>query len=170
MKKRVADIIMDTLVEYGITDCFAVVGGGAMHLDHALLVCKAMKKYFNHHEQACAMAAEAYARYSGKMAAVCVTCGPGATNTLTGEICGVRAAVRVEAAIQRNTGVRNYSYGKKYDQICGHADGSACGKKRSGQGNSDRAGGKKRTGVAGYSTGYTKRYGGGTGIICLRRG
>ena len=91
-------------------------------------------------------------------------------NIRTGEICGVRAAVRVEAAIQRNTGVRNYSYGKKYDQICGHADGSACGKKRSGQGNSDRAGGKKRTGVAGYSTGYTKRYGGGTGIICLRRG
>lgn len=84
MKKRVVDIIMETLVEYGITDCFAVVGGGAMHLDNALLVCKEMKKYFNHHEQACAMAAEAYARYSGKMAAVCVTSGPGATNTLTG--------------------------------------------------------------------------------------
>ncbi len=84
MKKRVADIIMDTLVEYGITDCFAVVGGGAMHLDNALLVCEQMNKYFNHHEQACAMAAEAYARYSGKMAAVCVTSGPGATNTLTG--------------------------------------------------------------------------------------
>ena len=40
MKKRVADIIMETLVEYGITDCFAVVGGGAMHLDNALLVCE----------------------------------------------------------------------------------------------------------------------------------
>ena len=64
MKKRVADIIMDTLIEYGIRDCFAVVGGGAMHLDNALLVCEKMKKYFNHHEQACAMAAEAYARYS----------------------------------------------------------------------------------------------------------
>lgn len=84
MKKRIADIIMETLVEYGITDCFAVVGGGAMHLDNALLVCDEMNKYFNHHEQACAMAAEAYARYSGKMAAVCVTSGPGATNTLTG--------------------------------------------------------------------------------------
>lgn len=84
MKKRVADIIMETLVEHGITDCFAVVGGGAMHLDNALLVCEKMNKYFNHHEQACAMAAEAYARLSGKMAAVCVTCGPGATNTLTG--------------------------------------------------------------------------------------
>ena len=84
MKKRVADIIMDTLVEYGVTDCFAVVGGGAMHLDNALLVCEEIHKYFNHHEQACAMAAEAYARYSGRMAAVCVTSGPGATNTLTG--------------------------------------------------------------------------------------
>lgn len=84
MVKRVADIIMDTLVEYGITDCFAVVGGGAMHLDNALLICEKMSKYFNHHEQACAMAAEAYARLSGKMAAVCVTSGPGATNTLTG--------------------------------------------------------------------------------------
>lgn len=84
MIKRVADIIMDILIEYGITDCFAVVGGGAMHLDNALLVCEKMHKYFNHHEQACAMAAEAYARYSGKPAAVCVTSGPGATNTLTG--------------------------------------------------------------------------------------
>lgn len=84
MKKRVADIIMDTLVEYGITDCFAVVGGGAMHLDNALLVCDRMHKYFNHHEQACAMAAEAYARMSGKPAMICVTSGPGATNTLTG--------------------------------------------------------------------------------------
>ena len=75
---------MDTLIEYGVTDCFAVVGGGAMHLDNALLVCEGMHKYFNHHEQACAMAAEAYARYSGRPAAVCVTSGPGATNTLTG--------------------------------------------------------------------------------------
>lgn len=84
MKRRIADIIMDTLIEYGISNCFAVVGGGAMHLDNALLICEKMNKYFNHHEQACAMAAEAYARYSGKMAAVCVTSGPGATNTLTG--------------------------------------------------------------------------------------
>lgn len=84
MVKRVADIIMETLTEYEIIDCFAVVGGGAMYLDNALLKCKKMNKYFQHHEQACAMAAEAYARYSGRMAAVCVTSGPGATNTLTG--------------------------------------------------------------------------------------
>ena len=37
MKKRVADIIMDTLIEHNIDHCFGVVGGGAMHLDNALL-------------------------------------------------------------------------------------------------------------------------------------
>lgn len=84
MKRRVADIIMDILVEKGITDCFGVVGGGAMHLDNALALNDKINKYFNHHEQASAMAAEAYARISGKMAAVCVTSGPGATNTITG--------------------------------------------------------------------------------------
>ena len=66
MKKRVADIIMDILVEKGITDCFGVVGGGAMHLDNALALNDKINKYFNHHEQASAMAAEAYARISGK--------------------------------------------------------------------------------------------------------
>ena len=84
MKKRVADIIISSLVERGIKDCFAVVGGGAMYLDNALLHNTEMTKYFNHHEQACAMAAEAYARSSGKIALVCVTSGPGGTNTLTG--------------------------------------------------------------------------------------
>lgn len=84
MKKRVADIIMDVLVENGITDCFAVVGGGAMFLDNALLHKGDMHKYFNHHEQACAMAAEGYVRASGRLPLVCVTSGPGGTNTLTG--------------------------------------------------------------------------------------
>jgi acetolactate synthase-1/2/3 large subunit len=84
VKKRVADIIMEVLCQNNIKDCFAVVGGGAMHLDNALAICRNINKYFNHHEQACAMAAEAYARLSGKMAAVCVTAGPGGTNTLTG--------------------------------------------------------------------------------------
>ena len=84
MKKRVADIIFETLYEMGITDCFCVVGGGAMHLNNALALNTHMTSHFNHHEQACAMAAEAYARYSGNMAAVCVTSGPGATNAITG--------------------------------------------------------------------------------------
>lgn len=84
MKKRVADIIIDILCEKGISDCFLVVGGGAMHLDNALAKNEKINKICNHHEQACAMAAEAYARVSGRIAAVCVTSGPGATNAITG--------------------------------------------------------------------------------------
>lgn len=84
MKKRAADIIMETLVSLGVKDCFAVVGGGAMYLDNALLHCREMHKVFNHHEQACAMAAEGYAKYSGNIPLVCCTSGPGTTNTLTG--------------------------------------------------------------------------------------
>ncbi len=84
MVKRVADIIIELLLENNITDCFGVVGGGAMHLDNALAVNDKIHKYFNHHEQASSMAATAYARTSGKMAAVFVTSGPGATNAITG--------------------------------------------------------------------------------------
>ncbi|MDE5938072.1 MAG: thiamine pyrophosphate-binding protein [Lachnospiraceae bacterium] len=84
MKKRVADIIVEELIKNDIIDCFAVVGGGAMHLDNALAIHDGIHKIFNHHEQACAMAAEAYARLCGKMACVCVTSGPGALNTLNG--------------------------------------------------------------------------------------
>ncbi len=84
MKKRVADILIETLVERGIIDCFAVVGGGAMYLDNALALNSQMNKYFCHHEQACSMAAEAYSRYNGVPALVCVTSGPGATNAITG--------------------------------------------------------------------------------------
>ena len=43
---------------------------------------------YNHHEQACAIAAEAYARIDNKIAAVCVTTGPGGTNAITGVACG----------------------------------------------------------------------------------
>ena len=81
---RVADFIANTLVEHGITTMFSVTGGGAMHLNNAFSICKGLTVYYNHHEQACAMAAEGYARVNGKMAAVCVTSGPGGTNAITG--------------------------------------------------------------------------------------
>lgn len=84
MKKRVADIIMETLVENGITDAFCVVGGGAMFLDNAAGINPDMHIIFNHHEQAAAMACEGYARTKDKMALCLVTSGPGGTNTLTG--------------------------------------------------------------------------------------
>lgn len=88
MKQRLADYVADFLVEHGVTDCFSVVGGGAMHLNDALGHKEGLKVTYNHHEQACAIAAEAYARLDNRIAAVCVTTGPGGTNALTGVVGG----------------------------------------------------------------------------------
>ncbi len=84
MKKRVADIVVDTLLELGINETFCVVGGGAMHLNNAFEINKDMHVTFCHHEQACAFAAEGFAKYSGKIACVSVTSGPGGVNALNG--------------------------------------------------------------------------------------
>lgn len=84
MKIRVADYISDFLVKHGINYVFTVTGGGAMHLNDAFGHNAEIHCIYNHHEQACSMAAEGFTRLSGKVAAVCVTSGPGGTNTLTG--------------------------------------------------------------------------------------
>ena len=84
MKKRLADYIAEKLVEAGICRSFSVVGGGAMHLNDALGHSKGIQTLYQHHEQACAMAAESYARIHNVPALLCVTSGPGGTNTITG--------------------------------------------------------------------------------------
>jgi acetolactate synthase-1/2/3 large subunit len=81
---RIADYIAQSLAAHGIRHVFLVTGGGAMHLNDAFGRCKDMQYIACHHEQACAIAAESYARLSGRMAAVNVTTGPGGLNTLTG--------------------------------------------------------------------------------------
>ena len=88
MKIRLADYVADFLVNHGITDCFTVTGGGAMHLNDALGHKDGLHCLYNHHEQACAIAAEAYARINNRIAAVCVTTGPGGTNAITGVVGG----------------------------------------------------------------------------------
>lgn len=88
MKMKVAAYISEFLVAHGIKDCFMVTGGGAMQLDDAIGHNNGIHCVFNHHEQACAIAAEGYARMTGNIAAVCVTSGPGGTNAITGVIGG----------------------------------------------------------------------------------
>jgi len=84
MHKRVADIVVDILVEHGIRHAFMVTGGGAMYLNHALGTRPEIDCTFNHHEQACAIAAEAYYRLDNKLPVVNLTSGPGGTNAITG--------------------------------------------------------------------------------------
>lgn len=85
---KAAQYIAQFLADHGVTDVFTVTGGGAMHLNDALGHHKSLRCIYNHHEQACAMAAEGYARLTGKVAAVCVTSGPGGTNAITGVLGG----------------------------------------------------------------------------------
>lgn len=88
MKVKVSNYISQFLVDNGITNAFMVVGGGAMHLNDAIGHQKGLHVIYDHHEQACAIAAEAYARIHNKIAAVCVTTGPGGTNAITGVVGG----------------------------------------------------------------------------------
>lgn len=88
MKVKVSDYIADFMVLHGVTNVFTVTGGGAMHLNDSLGHHKKLHCIYNHHEQASAIAAEAYCRYSGKLPLVCVTSGPGGTNAITGVLGG----------------------------------------------------------------------------------
>lgn len=82
--KTVSEQIADWLATQGIEQVFAVTGGGAMFLNQALGNHPRLRCTFMHHEQACAMAAEGYARIAGKPAVVNVTTGPGGINALNG--------------------------------------------------------------------------------------
>ena len=86
MKIKLSEYLSKKLVENGIIHTFSVTGGGAMHLNDALGHQEGMKVTYNHHEQACAIAAECYARINNRMAALCVTTGPGGTNAITGVV------------------------------------------------------------------------------------
>lgn len=81
---KLSDFIADYLVNWGIRHIFMLTGGGAMHLNDSLGKHPGLQIVFNHHEQACAMAAESYARLTNRIAAVNVTTGPGGLNTFNG--------------------------------------------------------------------------------------
>ena len=84
MKIKLSDYVAQFLADKGIEHIFTVTGGGAMHLNDSLGHHKSLKCMYNHHEQACAIAAESYARIHNKIAAVCVTTGPGGINAMNG--------------------------------------------------------------------------------------
>jgi acetolactate synthase-1/2/3 large subunit len=81
---RLADYVARKLVEHGVRHVFLVTGGAAMHLNDAFGRIPELAKVCCHHEQACAMAAEGYARITGTVGLVNVTAGPGGINALNG--------------------------------------------------------------------------------------
>ena len=82
-KIKLSDYIAKRLKEvHKVEHFFMVSGGGAMHLNDSL--GRYLSYTANHHEQACAIAAEGYARINQRLAVVNVTTGPGGLNCLNG--------------------------------------------------------------------------------------
>ena len=81
---KLSDYIAGQLADWGVRHIFLVTGGGAMHLNDSIGKETRIQYVCNHHEQASAMAAEAYARVSGRPGVVNVTTGPGGINALNG--------------------------------------------------------------------------------------
>lgn len=82
--KNISEQIADWLANQGVCENFTVTGGGAMFLNQAFGRHPEIRSTYMHHEQACTMAAEGYARTAGKPAVAVLTTGPGAINGLNG--------------------------------------------------------------------------------------
>jgi len=81
---KLSDYVFQFIADQGVKHVFMVSGGGAMHLNDSLGRCKDIDFVCNLHEQASAIAAEAYARITNLLGVALVTTGPGGTNAITG--------------------------------------------------------------------------------------
>src|SRR5258706_10359536 len=81
---KLSNVVAQFLVEQGIRHAFVVSGGASLHLIHSIAETPGVTYVCPQHEQAGAMAADAYARVTGNMGCAVATSGPGATNLITG--------------------------------------------------------------------------------------
>lgn len=84
---KLSDYIAQFLAERGVTHAFGMSGGAAVHMFDSIDRRPDMDIISMTHEQCAAMAADGYARASGKIGVAVCTSGPGATNLLTGTCC-----------------------------------------------------------------------------------
>ncbi len=116
---KLSDWVARRLVEHGVRHVFMLTGGGSMHLNHAFGTDPDLDCVFMHHEQALAIAAEAYYRLTNRLPVVSVTSGPGGTNAITGVygafvdsvgMLVVSGQVKTETTV-RSTGLALRQYG-----------------------------------------------------------
>lgn len=84
---KLSDYIAHFLAEKGVTHAFGMSGGAAVHMFDSIDRHPALKIVSMTHEQCAAIAADGYARASGRLGVAVTTSGPGATNLLTGTCC-----------------------------------------------------------------------------------
>ena len=126
MRIKLSNYVAQFLVDHDIDTVFTVTGGGAMHLNDGLGHQEGLHCVYQHHEQACAIAGEAYARMHNKIGAVCVTTGPGGTNAITGVVGGwldsipmlvISGQVRYDTTAH-STGLNLRAMGDQEFEIC----------------------------------------------------
>jgi acetolactate synthase-1/2/3 large subunit len=79
-----AEMVIKALVDQGVDVVFGYPGGAVLPIYDALFKQNRLRHILVRHEQGAVHAAEGYARTTGKVGAVLVTSGPGATNAVTG--------------------------------------------------------------------------------------
>jgi acetolactate synthase-1/2/3 large subunit len=79
-----AEIVCESLLKEGVDVVFGLPGGAVLPLYGALSTYPAIRHILVRHEQAAAMAADGFARATGKVGVCVATSGPGATNLVTG--------------------------------------------------------------------------------------
>jgi len=92
---KLSDYIADFLKNQGIRHVFTITGGASAHLIDSIAKTEGIDYICPQHEQAGAMAADAYSRVTGNLGAAIATSGPGATNMLTGVCCAYYDSVPV---------------------------------------------------------------------------
>ena len=85
MKLKGSQIVIETLIEQGVTDVFGYPGGQVLNIyDELYKNQDRINHVLTAHEQGASHAADGYARATGKVGVVIATSGPGATNLVTG--------------------------------------------------------------------------------------
>ena len=111
---KLSDYVVQFVADQGVSHVFMLPGGGAMHLNESLGQRTDLEFVCNLHEQAAAIAAEAYAKLTNGLGVAMVTTGPGGTNAVTGVAsawldsmpCLVISGQVKRADLKRDSGVR----------------------------------------------------------------
>ena len=82
--KTGSELVLETLRDLGIDTIFGYPGGAVLPLYDAIYSFEGIQHILGRHEQGCLHEAEGYAKSTGKLGVAVVTCGPGATNAITG--------------------------------------------------------------------------------------
>jgi len=125
MVMRVADYIMQRLVQAGVGHVFQVTGRGTLFLSDALAKSSELKSVSLHHEQSCAFAAVAYAEKRRGLGACLVSTGCASTNAMTGVLtawqdgipCIFISGQNILRETTRYTGVALRTYGQQEADI-----------------------------------------------------